>query len=244
MRSNYYEKYAKTNAFEIVKCLKEEGKIRHIGMSFHDSPEFLRWVLERHPEIEMVQLQFNYADTDNPDVQCLACYEVCKEFGKPIVVMEPIKGGVLANLSQEGKSLLNDRSEAAFALRYCASFPEIKMVLSGMSNLEQMQDNLSTFTELQPFTDEEYALADRLRMIVRQQELIACTNCRYCTDGCPQVIPIPEIFTAYNARKLCQPFKIDVSAAKGCLDCGACEALCPQHIEIRKHLKRCVQVLK
>lgn len=244
MRSNYYEKYAKTNAFAILKRLKEAGKIHHIGMSFHDSPEFLRWVLERHPEIELVQLQFNYADADNPDVESLSCYEVCKEFGKPVVVMEPIKGGTLANLPQEGKELLNHHNEAAFALRYCASFSGIKMVLSGMSTLEQMQDNLKTFNALRPFTNEEFALAERLKMIVRQQETIPCTNCRYCTDGCPQAIPIPEIFAAYNARKLRQPYEIDASAASTCLDCGACETLCPQHIEIRKYLKRCAQVLK
>lgn len=244
MRTNYHEKYTRTNAFAIVKRLKEEGKIRHIGMSFHDSPEFLRWVLERHEEIEMVQLQFNYADADNPDVESLACYEVCKEFGKPILVMEPIKGGSLANLPQEGKTLLNGQSEAAFALRYCASFPQIKMILSGMSSLEQMQENIETFQAIQPFSEEEFAIADKLRMLVRKQETIPCTNCRYCTDGCPQSIPIPEIFAAYNARKMRQPFEIDVSCIANCLDCGACESLCPQHIEIRKYLKRAAQVLK
>ncbi len=244
MRTNYYDKYTHTNAFSIVKRLKEEGKIHHIGMSFHDSPEFLQWVLERHPEIEIVQLQFNYADADNPDVQSLGCYEVCKKFGKPIVVMEPIKGGTLANLPQEGKTLLNGQNEAAFALRYCASFPEIKVVLSGMSSLEQMRQNISTFEKLQPFSQEEFELSDRLRMIVRRQETIPCTNCRYCTDGCPQAIPIPEAFAAYNARKLCEPYHADISTLDTCLDCGICETLCPQNIEIRKYLKRCAQVLK
>ena len=244
MRSNYYEKYAATNAFEIVRRLKEEGRIRHIGMSFHDSPAFLQWVLERHPEIELVQLQFNYADTDNPDVESMGCYEVCKRFDKPVVVMEPVKGGTLANLPAEGKALLDGRKEAAFALRYCGSFPQIRMVLSGMSNLQQMQENIETFRALMPFTKEEFALAEQLRMIVRRQETIGCTNCRYCTDGCPQGIPIPEIFAAYNARKLLQPYIADVTPIALCQDCGACEALCPQHIEIRKYLKRAAQVLK
>ncbi len=243
MRRSYYEKFERTNAFVIVKRLKAEGKIRHIGMSFHDSPEFLQWVLERHPEIELVQLQFNYADTDNPDVESLKCYEICEKFAKPIVVMEPVKGGALANLPPEGKALLNGYNEAGFALRYCASFPQIKMILSGMSDLRQMQENLQTLTEPQPFAQEEYAIADRLRRIVRKNELIPCTTCRYCTDGCSQNIPIPEIFTAYNARKLRQPYAADCSGVESCLDCGACEGLCPQKIEIRKYLKRAKQVL-
>ncbi len=243
MRRSYHEKFERTNAFEIVKKLKQEGKIRHIGMSFHDSPEFLQWVLENHPEIEMVQLQFNYADKDNPDVESLRCYEICESFGKPVVVMEPIKGGTLANLPREGKELLQGKNEAAFALRYCASFPQIKVVLSGMSNLLQMQENLQTFENIRPFTQEEFELADRIRMIVRQLETIPCTACRYCTDGCPENIPIPEIFEAYNARKLRQPYAADVSRIASCRDCGACEELCPQHIEIRKFLKRASQVL-
>lgn len=243
MRRSYYEKFERCNAFEIVKKLKSEGKIRHIGMSFHDSPDFLQWVLERHPEIELVQLQFNYADTDNPDVESSKCYDICEKFGKPIVVMEPVKGGTLANLPPEGKLLLGEHSEAGFALRYCASFPQIKMVLSGMSNLQQMQENLQTLSDAQPFTDEEYELADRLRFMVRKNELIPCTSCRYCTDGCPQNIPIPEIFSAYNARKLLQPYSVDCSTVDNCIDCGACEGLCPQKIEIRKLLKRAKQVL-
>ncbi|MBE6985192.1 MAG: 4Fe-4S dicluster domain-containing protein [Ruminococcaceae bacterium] len=244
MRTSYYEKFKRVNAFDFVKQLKAAGKIRHIGMSFHDSPEFLQWVLENHPEIELVQLQFNYADKDNPDVESLKCYDICEAFGKPVVVMEPVKGGTLANLPQEGKDLLQGRNEAAFALRYCASFPQIKVVLSGMSDLRQMQENLDTFVNVQPFTQEEFALADELRMIVRRLETIPCTSCRYCTDGCPANIPIPEIFEAYNARKLRQDYHADISAIAQCLDCGACEGLCPQKIEIRKYLKRAAQVLK
>ena len=243
MRDRYHKKFTRTNAFEIIKKLKEEGKIRHIGMSFHDSPEFLQWVLENHPEIELVQLQFNYADKDNPDVESLKCYEICEKFGKPVVVMEPVKGGMLATLPPEGKALLKDENEAAFALRYCASFPQIKVVLSGMSNLQQMQENIETFRDFQPFTPEEFALADEIRMFVRRLETIECTNCRYCTDGCPENIPIPEIFAAYNARKLLRPYHADISKLASCLDCGACEELCPQHLQIRKLLKRAGQVL-
>lgn len=243
MRRNYYDKFERTNAFEIVKQLKRDGKIRHIGMSFHDSPEFLNWVLEHHPEIELVQLQFNYADTNNPDVEALECYEVCKKFDKPVIVMEPVKGGTLANLPEEGKALLGDQNEATFALRYCASFEQIKMVLSGMSTLDQMRENVATFQSLKPFTQEEFALSDQLRAIVRQTELIACTACRYCTDGCPSSIPIPEIFAAYNDRKLRRPFEADTSLIASCVDCGACENLCPQNLEIRKYLKRAEKLL-
>lgn len=243
MRRNYHKKFTETNAFAIIRKLKEEGKIRHIGMSFHDDPTFLRWVLENHPEIELVQLQFNYADADNPDVESLACYEACTEFGKPVVVMEPIKGGSLANLSQEANELLNGHAQAAFALRYCASFDGIKIVLSGMSSLTQMQENIATFRQIEPLTKEEFAIADRIREIVRKQETIACTDCRYCMDGCPQGIPIPEIFAAYNARKLRQPYPTGLPEKIDCVDCGACEGLCPQKIEIRKYLKRSAQVL-
>ncbi len=243
MRRSYHEKFTRTNAFEIVKKLKSEGKIHHIGMSFHDSPAFLQWVLEHHPEIEIVQLQFNYADKDNPDVESLRCYEICEKFGKPVIVMEPVKGGMLANLPPEGKKLLDGRNEAAFALRYCASFPRIKIVLSGMSTLAQMQENLQTFCELQPFTAEEFDLADQVRLFVRQLETIPCTSCRYCMDGCPVQIPIPEIFAAYNARKLRQPYCADTSLIASCADCGACEGLCPQRIDIRKYLKRASEVL-
>lgn len=243
MRSSYHEKFTACNAFEIVKGLKAEGRIRHIGMSFHDSPEFLRWVLEHHPEIEMVQLQFNYADGDNPDVESLRCYEICCEFGKPVIVMEPVKGGRLAQLPPEGQALLPE-GQAAFALRYCASFPQIKMILSGMSSPEQMEDNLRTMENPAPFTEAEHSLALQLREIVRRQETIACTECRYCMDACPMEIPIPELFGAYNARKLRQPYAAPENRGENCADCGACEAICPQHLEIRKLLKRCASVLK
>lgn len=240
MRPNYYEKFNRVNAFEHMKRWKTEGKIRHIGMSFHFTPEFLRQVLEEHPEIELVQLQFNYADTDNPDVQCQACYEVCCEYGKPVVVMEPIKGGTLADLPQEGKQLLQSvtqDSEAAFALRYCASFPQIKMILSGMSSLAQMEENLHTMEAPEALSEKELAAAQQLRGIVRKAETIACTGCRYCMDGCPQEVPIPELFAAYNARLLLEPYSMTGEPVKKCVECGACEKLCPQNLKIRSLLK-------
>lgn len=240
MRPNYYEKFNATNAFAHMKKWLQEGKIRHIGMSFHWTPEFLRQVLTEHPEIEIVQLQFNYADTDNPDVQALACYEVCREFDKPVVVMEPVKGGTLADLPQEGKEILRSvtqNGEATFALRYCASFPQIKVILSGMSSPAQMEDNLKTMASPAPFTESEYAAADQIRGIVRKTELIACTGCRYCMDGCPQEIPIPELFAAYNARLLLEPYSMTGQRAVDCAQCGACESLCPQNLPIRKLLK-------
>lgn len=241
MCRSYYEKFSACNAFEVLKRLKAEGRIRHIGMSFHDSPEFLEWVLERHPEIETVQLQFNYADVENPDVESMKCYRICEKFGKPVIVMEPVKGGTLATLSEEGMQLLRsvtDGTPASFALRYCISFPQIKLVLSGMSAPDQMQDNLKTMAAAQPLSEAEHAVAQQLCDLIRKQSLITCTACRYCTDGCPQEIPIPDLFAAYNARAMRRPYQADAEAAGNCVECGVCEGLCPQHLEIRKLLKR------
>lgn len=246
MNQEYYEKFTACNAFEILKQLKADGRIRHIGMSFHDTPEFLQWVLERHPEIELVQLQFNYADVDNPDVESLKCYQVCEKFGKPVIVMEPVKGGRLSALPEEGMQLLRSVTEetpSSFALRYCASFPQIKLILSGMSDLTQMTENLRTLAAPRAFSEAEFAVAERLGELVRKQLLIACTGCRYCTDGCPQGIPIPELFSAYNARAQRLPYEADGARAGECVQCGACEAICPQHLEIRKLLKRVQEAL-
>lgn len=248
MSMGRYEKAQRCKAFEQMQQFKAEGRVKHIGMSFHDSPEVLEYILQREPCIEIVQLQLNYVDYDNPDVQSQRCYEICEKYGKPVIVMEPVKGGRLASLSPEaGKILdkLGGGSYASYAIRYCASYPNVAMVLSGMSDQVQMEDNLSYMRDFCPLTAEEYEALAQVREILRKEEQIPCTACRYCMDVCPQQIQIPELFSAWNARKLLQSWEpVETSAPATCLDCGACEAACPQHLEIRKLLKRVNPVVK
>ena len=171
-----------------------------------------------------MQIQFNYADYDDPGVEGRECLEVCRKFGKPVIVMEPVKGGCLANLPEEAVTALRevgDGSPASFAIRYAASFDGIMMVISGMSSLEQMEDNLSFMRDFKPLTEAEFAAIEKVKEIFVSQHLIQCTACRYCTDGCPK--KIPELS----------------GKASDCIKCGKCEKVCPQHLEIRKLLGDC-----
>lgn len=192
--SKNYGQYQCCRAYEIGKQLKDEGKIRHLGISFHDKAEFLEKILTNHPEVEVVQIQFNYLDYSDPAVQSKKVYDVCRRFGKPILVMEPVKGGNLANPPKEAKDVLDNLhggSPASYALRFAAGFPGIMMVLSGMSNLAEMEDNLSfmkDFKKLNP--REEEAIKDVCK-IFQSKHLIPCTACRYCVEGCPKRIPSP-----------------------------------------------------
>ena len=168
----YYEKFTRCNAFEIVKQLKEQGRVKHIGISFHDKPALLERVLDEHPEIEVVQIQFNYADYENPSIESRAVYEVCRRHQKPVIVMEPVKGGGLIQLPEEAKAVLDGvgtGSYASYAVRYAASFEGVFMVLSGMSNYEQLADNVSYMKDFQPFTSAEYKAVERVREILKQQ---------------------------------------------------------------------------
>ena len=249
MTAEYYPKYVACHAFEIAQELKAEGKIRHIGMSFHDKAQVLDRILSEHPEIEVVQLQFNYADYDDTGIQSYACYQVCEKYHKPVIVMEPVKGGSLINLPEEAKKVLDDLnggSYASYAIRYCASFPQTFMVLSGMGDLAQMEDNISYMKEFVPFCDAEYEAVEQVRRILKGQDSIACTACRYCTAGCPRKISIPDLFSCYNAKKQYQDWNSDfyygVHTAEGgkasdCIACGKCEHVCPQHLPIRDLLK-------
>ena len=232
------EKYKKARAFEILQELKEEGKIRHIGMSFHDSAQVLDRLLEENPQIEVVQLQFNYVDYEDPEVQSRACYDVCRKHGKPVIVMEPVKGGSLVNLPPRAMELLTD-SPASYAIRFAAGFEGVVMVLSGMSNLEQMQDNLRYMKDFQPLSREETALVEKVRTLYQAQNRIPCTACRYCVDGCPAGIDIPGLFACLNDKR--EGKAADYAAfsvkADACLECGRCEGECPQHLQIRQLLK-------
>lgn len=249
LNRNNYEHYKACNAWRIAAELKAEGKIRHVGISFHDTADVLDKILTEQPTIEVVQLQFNYFDYENEHVQGRLCYETCVKHGKPVIVMEPVRGGSLVNLPKAGLdviSKLGEYSPAGYAIRYAASFPNVFMTLSGMSNTEQMADNLRSMKEFTPFTEAEYAAVYQVADIIRATPTIPCTSCRYCVDGdrCPAGIHIPDIFGAENHARY-----FNTADARGrynhatanatpdaCLDCGACEEICPQQLPIRQLL--------
>lgn len=237
-----HEFFTKTRAYEIVQELKSEGKIRHVGMSFHDTAEVLDQILTQHPEIEVVQLQFNYVDFEDPKVQSRACWEVCRKHGKPVLVMEPVKGGSLTALPPRATELLNGSSIPNYAIRFAAGFEGIFMVLSGMSNLEQVQENTGFMADFQPLSQQEQQTVVRLRTLFQAQHRIPCTACRYCTEGCPAGIDIPRIFAAMNEKRTANPqadklYQEAGGNADACLECGQCEGACPQHLHIRDLLK-------
>ncbi len=238
MSAGRMEQYRKTKAFETALALKAEGKIRHVGMSFHDSAEVLDQILTEWPQIEVVQIQFNYVDFEDDKVESRKCYEVCRKHGKPVIVMEPVKGGSLVNLPEAAQNILtalNGGSNASYALRFAAGFEGMRMVLSGMSTLEQMQDNVSFMKDFQPLNAAEREAIDKVCAIFRNQGLIPCTNCRYCTEVCPQAIAIPELFAAVNAKRQGQEAAA-VPAPDDCVKCGKCEKICPQELKIRELL--------
>lgn len=245
LSSENYQKYVSCNAFEVAKKLKSEGKIKHIGISFHDTAEMLDRILNEQPCIEVVQIQFNYLDYDDPGVQSYKCYKVCEKHNKPVIVMEPVKGGSLVNLTAESKSVLDkigSGSYASYAIRFAASFENVFMVLSGMSSIDQVEDNVSYMKDFVPFIDEEYEAVKKVRSIIRNEDLIPCTACHYCTDGCPKGIKIPEVIACYNAKKQRKDWNneyyygihtTDSGKASDCIKCGKCEKVCPQHLKIR-----------
>jgi len=234
------EQYESSRAFEIALELKQEGKIRHLGMSFHDSAEVLDQILTKHPEIEVVQIQFNYVDFEDDKVESRKCYEVCRKHGKPVIIMEPVKGGSLVNLPAAAQKILDNLhggSNASYAIRFAAGFEGVMMVLSGMSSIEQMEDNISYMKDFQPLTREEREAVEKVCAVFRNQELIPCTACRYCTEVCPQEIAIPELFAALNAKRQQQgPAPVSGGMPADCIRCGKCEDICPQNLKIRELL--------
>lgn len=238
--------FKKTHAYEVARQLKAQGRVRHLGFSFHDSAAFLDNFLSAHPEMEFVQIQFNYADYEDPGVESRKCYEVCRKHGKPVLIMEPVKGGSLINLPQEALDMM-DASPASYAIRYAAGFEGVVMVLSGMSDMAQMEDNLSFMTNFVPLHQKEHQIIDHARTLYQSQHRIPCTACRYCTDGCPAAVPIPDIFALLNRKRTGegQPDQDYASMsvhADACIECGKCEAECPQHLHIRRLLKEVAKV--
>jgi predicted aldo/keto reductase-like oxidoreductase len=243
---NIYEHFQKCHAYEECLKLKEEGLIKHLGISFHDKAEVLEKILTDHPEIEIVQIQFNYVDFKSPSVQSEEVYKVARKHGKEILIMEPVKGGGLVNLPDEAKKVLDEvnkdnLSYASFAVRFAASFDGVYKVLSGMSNLEQMEDNVSYMEDFKPFSPEEYKAVYKVAEIFKNLGGIPCTGCRYCTAGCPMRISIPDLFSCYNAKKQFNDWNSsmyynvhtkDGGKASDCIKCGQCKMVCPQHLEI------------
>ena len=248
-----FEKAKELGVFEFVNQKKAEGKIKHIGFSFHDTADALEKILTEWPEAEYVQLQLNYLDWEDERVQSRMCYEVAVKYDKQILVMEPIKGGALAVVSPVVEKMFKeyapDASVASWAVRFVASLKNVVMVLSGMSNEEQMEDNLSYMKEFVPLNDEEMNIVMKAAEIIRNDIAIPCTSCRYCVDDCPMQIPIPEYFKIYNRLKQLQGTQEqdrrrdynhqadNHGKASECIECGMCEGHCPQKIEIRKALK-------
>ena len=244
--------YEKLDCFRWGLQKKAEGSIRHFGFSFHGSPALLEKVLDEHPEVEFVQIQLNYADWENPVVRSGELYEILRRHNIPIIVMEPVKGGTLANLTPELEGIYRaakpDASPASWALRFVASLPGVMTILSGMSTPDQMQDNLNTFTHFVPLSKEEQDVVGEVRRIMLNVDQIGCTACRYCTDGCPMNISIPDVFRAVNTYRLyLEEFRpkafygglIDQGhgRAADCVACGQCEGVCPQHLPIIELLK-------
>ncbi|MBR3358259.1 MAG: aldo/keto reductase [Solobacterium sp.] len=247
-----YQKYEDYGIWEYVKELKEKGLIKHYGFSFHADPDLLEELLEKHPDAEFVQLQINYADWENPGVASKRNWEICKAHGKPVVVMEPVKGGILADPIDTVKEIFdkenNGMSYASWALRFVASKDNLLAVLSGMSSLEQMQDNLSFMKDFKPLDEHEEEVIRDAQRALDADKSIPCTACRYCTKGCPMNIPIPDIFNVQNRKKGSPEFRTKreytiVTNGKGkasdCIQCGQCEAACPQHLPIIELLEEC-----
>lgn len=250
-RSNYknYEKY---RLWDYVKELKSAGLIKHYGFSFHADPELLEELLRDHPDAEFVQLQMNYADWENPGVAARRNWEICKAHGKPVIVMEPVKGGILADPIDTVKAILDrenpEASYASWAVRFVAGKENIVTVLSGMSSLAQMEDNLSYMKDFKPLTAREEEVIREAQEALNADQSIPCTGCRYCTKGCPMSIPIPDIFTVENRKKGSPGFRTVreyniVTQGKGrasdCIACGQCEDACPQQLPIIELLEKC-----
>ncbi len=252
--ADHYKKYQELDCFSWILDKKKQGLVKHVGFSFHDNAQLLDKVLTEHPEMEFVQLQINYLDWDSEGIQSRKCYETACKHNKPVIVMEPVKGGTLANVPADVEKMFKqvhpDMSIPSWAIRFAASLDNVKMVLSGMSNMEQLKDNTDYMAKLVPLNEEEQALVKKAVDRLNSNIAVPCTGCSYCTEGCPKQIAIPKYFSLYNAdlqeaaekgwtpqgeyyNRLTQDF----GKASDCVACGQCEQVCPQHLPIIKHLQ-------
>lgn len=244
-----YDQYANCRAYETALQLKAEGKVRYVGLSFHDTADMLDRILTDHPYVDVVQLQLNYLDWEDPSVQSRANYEVCVKHGKPVIVMEPIKGGHLINLPESARKVVESLnvSPANLALRFAASQPNVFMVLSGMSNIQQMRENISFMKNFQPLSERESVVAHTVAGLIHGENIIPCTACRYCVDGCPKKISIPDLFACLNSKRHFNDWNADLyynnvytknhGKASDCIKCGRCEKTCPQGLKVRELLQ-------
>lgn len=247
-----YATAQRLDTFAFLAQKKAEGKLRRLGFSFHDKADLLDQVLTEHPEVEFVQLQINYLDWEDERIQARKCYETAVRHGKQVVVMEPVKGGRLAQLPEEAAALLRAAhphwSPAVWALRFAAGLPQVELVLSGMNAMEQVLDNTAALDDPAPLTAEELALLAQAAEIISRQPAVACTNCRYCVDGCPRAIAIPDYFALFNAEQPLlrrgdaprRDLYLDIEGGKpdACVACRQCEIACPQHLPIIDSLRR------
>lgn len=250
-----YPKYEQFDCFNWLLEKKAEGKVKHVGFSFHDTPELLDEILTKHPQMEFVQIQLNYLDWESPWIRSRAVYEMARKHGKPVIVMEPVKGGTLAKVPEAAEKLFKDydpkMSVASWGIRFAASLPGVMVVLSGMSSTAQMKDNLGFMEDFKPLTEEEKALCFKAAEIINSQVAIPCTGCSYCTEGCPMHIAIPQYFSLYNEDMRESAEKgwtvnftnYDILTSKfgkasDCLACGQCEGVCPQHLPVIENLKK------
>ena len=243
-----YRTAKRLDTFAFLAKKREEGKLRHLGFSYHDNAALLDQILTEHPEVEFVQLQLNYLDWEDERIQSRKCYETVVRHGKEVVVMEPVKGGRLAKLPEEAEKLLRavhpDWSPASWAIRFAASLPEVEMVLSGMSDMAQLEENTGFMSDVPPLTGEETVLLARVAEILSALPAVACTACRYCVDGCPRNIPIPDYFALYNGDQMALRQGLPVrkeeyrrlaengGKASSCVKCRQCENACPQHLQV------------
>ena len=258
LQKGNYEKYDQYHLWDFVKEQKAKGLIKHWGFSFHADPVLLEELLTRHPDVDFIQLQINYADWDNPSVESRANYEVARKHQVPVVIMEPVKGGTLANPPEAVREIFHkqdpDASAASWAIRFAASLDGIITVLSGMSTLEQLEDNISYMKDFKPLDDSEMKTVHQVQEVLQSIDAIPCTGCHYCTEGCPMHIDIPGIFTAMNLNMVFERLEdakreYNWRTGKGgkasdCIACGQCEKACPQQIKVITRLKECAQILE
>ena len=251
-------KYDEFRLWDFVREQKAKGLIRHYGFSFHGDPALLEELLTDHPDVEFVQLQINYADWENSRVASRECWEIVRKHGKSVVIMEPVKGGTLADPPSGVRKVLReaapDASFASWAIRYAASLDGVITVLSGMSSLEQMRDNISYMKNFRPLDASEQAVIGQAQRVLSESRSIPCTACRYCTAGCPKQIPIPEIFGARNIQLIWEQMERgrqryagavkNAGRASDCIACGQCESACPQHLGVIQYLKECAAQLE
>ncbi len=254
---NNYDTYEKYDCFSWGMKQKAAGRIKHFGFSYHGSPELLEEVLDKHPEVEFVQIQLNYLDRTNPVVRSQQLYEILHKRGIPIIVMEPVRGGMLADMPPQIEAKFKDRrpekSVASWALRFVASLPGVMTVLSGMSNEAQVDDNISTFRSFEPLAADELAIIDEVTEELLSMPQIGCTACRYCCDGCPMKISIPDVFRTINtlrrypddwrSKNYYEQLIQRSGKASDCVGCGQCEQVCPQHLPIVDLMKEASSIL-